>query len=81
MRIGRVRGYAWEDTVVKNFKEKGCHAVRLGGTTTTMPDVTVRKAKTKRIMAIECQSTTTDHCHVPAAQVQRRFDWVNAWEL
>jgi len=79
--IRRVRGYAWEDKVVKIFKEKGCHTVRLGGTTTTMPDVTVSKAKTKIIMAIECKSTTTDHCNVPAVQIQRCIDWVNAWEL
>ena len=81
MSIRRGRGYAWEEKVVKIFKEKGCHAVRLGGTTTTIPDVTVSKAKTQIIMAIECKSTTTDHCHVPAAQIHRCLDWVNSWEL
>ena len=70
MRLRRVRGYAWEDKVVKIFKEKGCHAVRLGGTTTTMLDVTVSKAKTKLIMAIKCKSTTKNWCNVPAGQIQ-----------
>ena len=81
LSIRRVRGSAWEDTVVKIIKEKGCQAVRLGGTTTTMPDVTCSKAKTKINMAIECKSTTTDHCHVPVAQIHRCLDWVNLGEV
>ena len=81
MVIRRVRGYAWEDKVVKIYNGEGCHVVRLCGTTTTMPDVTVSKAKSKIIMSIVCKSTTTDHCHVPGAQIQRCLDWVNSWEL
>ena len=79
--MGRVRVYRWKGKIVKINKEKGCNAERLSGTTTTMPDVTGSKAKTKIIMAIECKSTTTDHCHVTAAQIERWLDWVNSWEL
>ena len=81
MRIRRVRGYAWERKVVKIYKEKGCHVVRLGGTNTTMPDITVRKAKTKIIMALECKPTTTDHGNVPAAQITRGLDWFKSRKL
>ena len=63
------------------MNENGCDAVRQGGTTTTIPDVTDSNAKTKIIIAIERKSTTTDHCHVPAAQIQRCLDWVKWWEL
>ena len=81
MSIRRVRGYAWEDKVVKIFKEMGCHAVRLGGATTTMLEVKVSKAKTKIIIAIKRKSTTTDHFHVPAAQIQPCLVWLKALEL
>lgn len=74
-------GYSWENEVVKYFKEKGFNAVRLGGTTLIMPDISINKTSTKTVMAIKCKSTTTNHCVIPLEQIQRCINWVNSWDL
>ena len=53
----------------------------ISDSTTTVHYVTVSKANTTLILATECKSTSTDHCYVTEAQIQRCLDWVNEWEL
>lgn len=79
--IRRSRGYAWEIKVLDIFEKKGCVVTRLGGTTTTMPDVSAHKDHTKQIISIECKSTVGNVCRVPAEQIVRCIDWGNEWGL
>ena len=75
----RSRGYAFEKRVVNminadnnssnNNNENRWHAVRLGGTTTTMPDIIATCGK--NAYAIECKSGYSQMLYVPAEQIAR----------
>lgn len=73
----RSRGYCWESDVVKLLQDDNWWAVRIGGTTTTMPDVSANKGST--VLAAECKSAQTNTAPVPGEQIQRCVDWCNNW--
>jgi len=69
--VKRSRGYAWEDKVVKIFKEKGFTVYRFGGP--HQIDVSAHNGKV--IIAIECKSTVGNTCLVPEDQIDRCYEW------
>jgi Holliday junction resolvase len=79
--LKRQRGYAWEVKVVNDFKELNFTVTRLGGTTSSMPDVSAHDDYTKTIISIECKSGISDSLLVPRDQLERCIDWCNEWGL
>ena len=79
--VRRSRGYSWEVQVLEIFEKKGFVVTRLGGTTTTMPDISAHKDNSELIISVECKSTVGNTCLIPSEQIQRCIDWCNAWGL
>ena len=75
--VRRSRGYNWESTIVKRLQKCGYAAYRLGGTTTSMPDIVAwplghgAARPWSRAYSIECKSTVNQYAYVPAEQIKR----------
>lgn len=71
-KIIRSRGYAFERKIVESFlKCEGWDAKRLGGTTTTMPDIFATNTDDSICMAIECKSTESTFAYIVKDQIDR----------
>lgn len=81
-RIRRQRGYQWEDTIVKRFKNSGnWKAFRLGSPSIALPDVLAINTKESTIFTIEAKSGTGTSLAVPADQIERCLEWVNTFDI
>ena len=79
--LRRQRGYFWEKKIVEKFTKLGFVSVRLGGTTTSMPDVSAHKDQSKLIISIECKSGVARSLKVPRDQLERCMEWCKQWGL
>ncbi len=79
--LRRQRGYNWERKIVKKFSQLGFVSVRLGGTTTSMPDVSAHKDQSKLIISIECKSGVSSSLIIPTDQLERCMKWCELWGL
>ena len=77
----RERGYAWESNLCRNINNiKGWEARRLGGTTTTMPDI-IATHDSGLICGIECKSTSNNYAYVSGDQIIRCGEICNMFSL
>ncbi|HEX5519438.1 MAG TPA: hypothetical protein VFX18_03275 [Candidatus Nitrosocosmicus sp.] len=67
------RGYLFERAIVDSLNEsdQGWDAKRLGGTTTTMPDIAANNLSKKTFFAIECKSTQDYSAKIEKEQIDR----------
>ena len=79
--LRRQRGYSWEQKIVEKFTKLKFSTVRLGGTTTSMPDVSAHKNDSSLIISIECKSGISDSLIVPKEQLERCIEWCGKWGL
>lgn len=79
--LKRQRGYSWETKMVEMFTGLGFHTIRLGGTTSTMPDVSAHKDDSSLIISIECKSGISNSLVVPQDQLVRCMEWCKTWGL
>lgn len=79
--LKRQRGYYWETKLVEIFTNLGFHTIRLGGTTSTMPDVSAHKDDSNLIISIECKSGISNSLIVPKDQLVRCMEWCKTWGL
>ena len=81
-RIRRQRGYQWEDTIVKRFKNSnGWKAFRLGSPSIALPDVLAINTEQSAIFTIEAKSGTGTSLLVPADQIERCLEWTNTFDI
>ena len=81
-RIRRQRGYQWEDTIVKRFKNsKNWKAFRLGSPSIALPDVLAINTEKSIIFTIEAKSGTGTSLTVPADQIERCLEWINTFDI
>ena len=81
-RVRRQRGYHWEDTIVKRFKDApGWEAFRLGSPSISLPDVLAVNTKVSTIFTIEAKSGTGTSLVVPADQIERCLDWIGIFDI
>ena len=67
-----IRGYHWEDTIVKRFNASdGWTALRLGSPSTSLPDIMAVSTKYDTLYAIEAKSGTVGSLPVPIDQIER----------
>ncbi|MFQ5920534.1 MAG: resolvase [Nitrososphaerales archaeon] len=79
-RTRRQRGYTWEDVIVKRLNScDGWRAFRLGSPSIGLPDVLATSTKLDTILAIEAKSGSTNMIHVPADQIERCMNWLDAF--
>ena len=68
----RTRGYVWEDTLVKRFRQlDDWHAFRLGSPSTGLPDIIAINNIKKILIVGEAKSGTADSLQVPSDQIIR----------
>lgn len=79
--LRRQRGYSWEQKMIEKFTDLKFNSVRLGGTTTSMPDVSAHKDDSSLIISIECKSGISNSLIVPKKQLLRCMDWCKTWGL
>ena len=76
--LRRQRGYAWEKEIAERFNDAlGWKALRLGGTTTTMPDIMAVNPDKSVIVAIEAKSGAGGYLYVPKEQIERCIKYIN----
>ncbi len=81
-RTRRQRGYQWEDTIVKRFKNiPDWSAFRLGSSSIALPDVLAVNTKKNTIFTIEAKSGTSTFLPVPADQIERCLDWIKTFDI
>ena len=81
-RIRRQRGYQWEDTIVKRFKNSNqWKAFRLGSPSIALPDVLAINTEESTIFTIEAKSGTGTSLLVPADQIERCLEWINTFDI
>ena len=81
-RTRRQRGYQWEDTIVKRFKNtQDWKAFRLGSPSIALPDVLAVNTKNSIIFSIEAKSGTSTSLPVPADQIERCLDWIKTFDI
>lgn len=81
-RTRRQRGYQWEDTIVKRFKNtQDWKAFRLGSPSIALPDVLAVNTKNSTIFTIEAKSGTSTSLPVPADQIERCLDWIKTFDI
>ena len=81
-RTRRQRGYQWEDTIVKRFKNTpDWKAFRLGSPSIALPDVLAVNTKNSIIFTIEAKSGTSTSLPVPADQIERCLDWIKTFDI
>ena len=81
-RMRRQRGYQWEDTIVKRFKNtKNWKAFRLGSPSIALPDVLAINNEESTIFTIEAKSGTSTSLPVPADQIERCLDWIKTFDI
>ena len=81
-KIRRQRGYQWEDTIVKRFKNtEKWKAFRLGSPSIALPDVLAINTEESTIFSIEAKSGTSTSLPVPADQIERCMEWVNTFDI
>ena len=81
-RIRRQRGYQWEDTIVKRFKNsREWKAFRLGSPSIALPDVLAINTEESTIFTIEAKSGTGTSLLVPADQIERCLEWINTFDI
>ena len=81
-KIRRQRGYQWEDTIVKRFKNtEKWKAFRLGSPSIALPDVLAINTEESIIFSIEAKSGTSTSLPVPADQIERCMEWVNTFDI
>lgn len=79
-RTRRQRGYRWEDVLVKRLNScDGWRAFRLGSPSVGLPDVVAANAKLDTMLAIEAKSGSRNAVHVPADQIERCVNWLDAF--
>ena len=77
----RDRGYLWENSLCKTLNGiNGWRAVRLGGTTITMPDI-LATHESGIVCGIECKSTGGNLTYVPGDQLIRCAKICEMFEL
>ncbi len=78
----RQRGYQWEDTIVKRFKNtENWSAFRLGSPSIALPDVLAVNTENSTIFTIEAKSGTSTSLPVPADQIERCMEWVKTFDI
>ncbi|MBT8243526.1 MAG: resolvase [Nitrosopumilus sp.] len=78
----RQRGYQWEDTIVKRFKNtENWKAFRLGSPSIALPDVLAVNTKNSTIFTIEAKSGTSTSLQVPADQIERCLEWIKTFDI
>ena len=81
-RTRRQRGYQWEDTIVKRFKNsKKWKAFRLGSPSIALPDVLAINTEESTIFTIEAKSGTGTSLPVPADQIERCLEWIKTFDI
>jgi len=81
-RMRRQRGYQWEDTIVKRFKNTtNWKAFRLGSPSIALPDVLAVNTEESTIFTIEAKSGTSTSLPVPYDQIERCLDWINTFDV
>jgi len=79
-KIRRQRGYHWEDTLVKRFKNtEKWKAFRLGSPSIALPDVLAINNETSELFTIEAKSGTSTSLPVPGDQIERCLNWVDTF--
>lgn len=78
-RIIRSRGYSFEKKIVESLlKIEDWNAKRLGGTTTTMPDIIASNVNKSIFLAIECKSTDSTQVSIEKDQIDRLIDTIES---
>ena len=81
-RLRRGRGYRWEDTLVRRFRQlPSWRAFRLGSPSIALPDVLAVDTNSHTILVIEAKSGSKTTLMVPANQIQRCLDWCDTLHL
>ena len=81
-RTRRQRGYQWEDTLVKRFKNtENWKAFRLGSPSIALPDVLAVNTRESELFTIEAKSGTSTSLPVPADQIERCLDWIKTFDI
>ena len=81
-RTRRQRGYQWEDTIVKRFKNtEDWKAFRLGSPSIALPDVLAVNTGNSTIFTIEAKSGTSTSLPVPADQIERCLEWIKTFDI
>lgn len=81
-RTRRQRGYQWEDTLVKRFKNiEKWKAFRLGSPSIALPDVLAVNTEESMLFTIEAKSGTSTSLPVPADQIERCLDWIKTFDI
>jgi Holliday junction resolvase len=81
-KMRRQRGYHWEDTIVKRFKNtENWKAFRLGSPSIALPDVLAINNKESTIFTIEAKSGTSTSLPVPADQIERCLNWIETFNV
>jgi Holliday junction resolvase len=70
--ISRSRGYSFESQLVRQLKNSGWKAKRLGGTSTEFPDIVATKQA--MLLALEAKAYSSDNIYIPVDQFHRCFD-------
>ena len=79
--IRRQRGYQFEKYLTDLLNDSGWRAWRLGAPTTELPDILAVNNKKKKIVAIECKSTSSNLTMAPSYQIERCINVVNDFKL
>ena len=88
-KLKRTRGYEYERSVVQRFNYNGWKAYRLGGSTTTIPDILAFSSRIPQtaplpdyymMYAIECKTGGSTILKIPPEQVDRCYDICDSLE-
>ncbi|MCD6511470.1 MAG: resolvase [Thaumarchaeota archaeon] len=81
-RIRKIRGWKWEDTLVKRLnKSYSWIAYRLGSSSPELPDILAISNKFGCMLVIEAKSGTTEQLIVRREQIERCMRFSNSFRL